>query len=44
KYHIVICPKYRFRIFKDDIAEYAKQQAIILCHQKESNYHHLWWW
>jgi len=36
KYHIVICPKYRFRIFKDDIDEYAKQQAIILCHQKES--------
>jgi putative transposase len=35
KYHIVICPKYRFRIFKDDIAEYAKQRAIILCHQKE---------
>ena len=35
KYHIVICPKYRFRIFKDDIAEYAKQQAINLCHQKE---------
>jgi len=35
KYHVVICPKYRFRIFKDDIAEYAKQQAIILCHQKE---------
>jgi len=35
KYHIVICPKYRFRICKDDRAEYAKQQAIILCHQKE---------
>jgi putative transposase len=36
KYHIVFCPKYRFRIFKDEIAEYTKQQAYILCRQKES--------
>lgn len=35
KYHIVFCPKYRFRIFKDEIAEYAKQQAYILMGQKE---------
>ena len=35
KYHFVICPKYRFRIFKDEIAEYTKQQTYILCHQKE---------
>jgi putative transposase len=35
KYHIVICPKYRFRIFTDEIAEYTKQQTYILCHQKE---------
>ena len=35
KYHIAICPKYRFRTFKDEIAEYTKQQIYILCHQKE---------
>ena len=35
KYHFAICPKYRFRIFKNDIAEYTKQRAAILCHQKE---------
>jgi len=35
KYHIVTCPKYRFRICTDEIAEYTKQQTYILCHQKE---------
>jgi putative transposase len=35
KYHFTICPKYRFRIFKDEIAEYAKQQTYFLCRQKE---------
>jgi putative transposase len=24
KYHIVFCPKYRFRIFRDEICEYAQ--------------------
>ncbi len=35
KYHIVFCPKYRFRIFKGEIGEYTKQQTYILCRQKE---------
>jgi putative transposase len=35
KFHIVTCPKYRFRIFKDEIAQYTKQQVYILCGQKE---------
>ena len=35
KYQIVICTKYRFRIFSDEVAEYARQQTYILCHQKE---------
>ena len=35
KYHIVMCPKYRHRIFKDEIAEYAKQQLNSLCRQKD---------
>ena len=35
KYHFAICPKYRFGIFKGEIAEYTKQQTYILCRQKE---------
>ena len=35
KYHIVFCPKYRYRIFKDAIGEYTKQQVYQLCKQKE---------
>jgi len=35
KYHIVFCPKYRFRIFEGDIAEYTRQQIYKLCGQKD---------
>ena len=35
KYHIVICPKYMFRIFSGEIAEYTKQQIVRLCQQKD---------
>ena len=35
KYHIVFCPKYRFKILKDEIAEYCKQQLYFLCKQKD---------
>jgi len=35
KYHIVFCPKYRYKIFTDDIAEYARQQVYQLCRQKD---------
>jgi putative transposase len=35
KYHIVFCPKYRFRIFKKEIAEYTRQRIYVLCNQKE---------
>jgi putative transposase len=31
----VFCPKYRYRIFKEAIGEYAKQQVSPLCNQKE---------
>ncbi|MEE4357153.1 MAG: IS200/IS605 family transposase [Desulfococcaceae bacterium] len=34
KYHIVFCPKYRFRILKGEIAEYVRQQIYFLCRQK----------
>jgi len=35
KYHVVICPKYRHRIFSGEVGEYAKQQIYILCRQKD---------
>ena len=35
KYHVVFCPKYRHRIFKDEVAEYTRQQIYSLCEQKE---------
>ena len=35
KYHIVFCPKYRFRILKDEIAETVKQQIYSLCRYKD---------
>lgn len=35
KYHIVFCPKYRYRILKDEVAEYVRQQVYQLCQQKE---------
>ena len=35
KYHLVFCPKYRYRIFKDEVAEYTKQQVYYLCSQKD---------
>ena len=34
-YDIVVCPKYRFRIFKGEIAEYTRQQIYSLCRQKD---------
>lgn len=35
KYHIVFCPKYRHRIFKDDVADYTHQAIQELCERKE---------
>ena len=34
KYHIVFCPKYRYRILQDEVAEYVRQQIYQLCRQK----------
>ena len=36
KYHIVFCPKYRYRILRDEVAEYTKQQIYRLCQQKDA--------
>ena len=35
KYHIVFCPKYRYRILKEAIGEYVTQLVYQLCKQKE---------
>lgn len=35
KYHIVFCPKYRYRIFRDELADYTRPQIEGLCRQKE---------
>ena len=35
KYHIVFCPKYRFRILRDEIGETVRQQIYSLCEYKE---------
>ncbi len=36
KYPIVFCPKYRYRIFQDELADYTRQQIESLCRQKEA--------
>lgn len=35
KYHLIFCPKYRNRIFKDEIKEYTKKEIINLLRQKD---------
>ena len=35
KHHLVFCPKYRFRIFKDEIGAYTKQQIEKFCFYKD---------
>jgi len=35
KYHIVFCPKYRYRILTGDVASYVKQEIYRLCNQKD---------
>ena len=35
KYHIVVCPKYRYRILQGEIAEYTRQQIYSLSRQKD---------
>ncbi len=35
KYHIVFCPKYRYRIRRGEVAQYTTQLIHHLCRQKE---------
>lgn len=35
KYHIVFCPKYRYRVLQDEVGEYVRQEIYQLCRQKD---------
>ena len=35
KYHIVFCPKYRYRIFDGSVGDYAERQGYQLARQKD---------
>ena len=35
KYHVVFCPKYRYRILQDEVVKYVTQQIYRLCDQKD---------
>ena len=35
KYHIVFCPKYRYKILQKEVATYLKEQIYQLCSQKD---------
>ena len=35
KYHIVFCPKYRYKILQQEVATYLKEQIYRLCSQKD---------
>ena len=35
KYHVVFCPKYRYKILQDEVAKYVTQQIYRLCDQKD---------
>jgi putative transposase len=35
KYHLIFCPKYRYRILRDEIKEWVKREIIKLLGQKE---------
>ena len=35
KYHVVFCPKYRYKILQDEVEKYVIQQIYRLCDQKD---------
>ena len=35
KYHVVFCPKYRYKILDEKVALYVKQEIYRLCNQKQ---------
>ena len=35
KYHVVFCPKYRFRVLEGEVGKYVERQIYTLCKQKD---------
>ena len=35
KYHVVFCPKYRYKILQAEVASYVTEKIYLLCDQKE---------
>ena len=35
KYHVVFCPKYRYKILQEEVGNYVTQQIYRLCNQKD---------
>jgi len=35
KYHIVFCPKYRYKILQSEVASYVTEKIYLLCGQKD---------
>ena len=35
KYHVVFCPKYRYKILQGEVRQYVTQQIHRLCNQKD---------
>lgn len=35
KYHIVFCPKYRYKMLKGEVRNYIQEQTYNLCRQKD---------
>lgn len=35
EYHIVFCPKYRYKILQEEVSKYVKQQVYPLSDQKD---------
>ena len=35
KYHVVFCPKYRYKLLQEEVKEYVVQQTYRLCNQKD---------
>ena len=35
KYHLIFCPKYRYRVLTDEVREYARESIEKLVRQKE---------
>ena len=35
KYHIVFCPKYRYKILREEVSKYVTQQIYRLSNQKD---------